>query len=112
MNCSFIPSRLGGFRCTRCNGHVSEIQEIECAGPKLPPLTKQAANLGKAVVKHVKDGMKKVTRQEYQDRLNICNKCLPPSGFRVKTRCTHESCGCFISTKVWWASEDCPLGKW
>jgi len=74
----------------------------------MPSLAKMAGNLTKAVVKHVGDGMRKVELQEYQDRLNVCNEC----SLRVKNRCTHESCGCFIDKKAWWASEECPLGKW
>lgn len=76
--------------------------------PKLPSALKMAGNLTKAVVKHIGDGMRKVTIQEYQGRLNVCNGC----PLRVKNRCTHESCGCFIDKKAWWASEDCPLDKW
>lgn len=80
--------------------------------PSPPPVLKLAANFTKAVVKHIGDGMKKVSLQIYQHRLNVCNDCLPPDGFRVKNRCIHESCGCFIDKKAWWASEECPLGKW
>ena len=82
------------------------------AEPALPSTARMAGNIVKAVVKHVGDGMKKVDLPRYQHRLNICNDCVPPSGFRVKNRCTHESCGCFIDQKAWWASEECPLSKW
>jgi len=80
--------------------------------PQLPSLAKLAVNLTKAVVKHVGDKLKEVELPIYQQRLDICNDCLPPDGFRVKNRCTHESCGCFLDKKAWWASEECPLGKW
>ena len=76
--------------------------------PQLPSVARMAANLVKATAKHVADGLRKVSLQEYQDRLNICNTC----DIRIKNRCTHESCGCFIDKKAWWASEDCPLEKW
>ncbi len=74
----------------------------------LPSTLKMAGNFAKAIVKHVGDGMKKVDLSTYQRRLDACNEC----DMRVKTRCTHESCGCFIDKKGWWASEECPLGKW
>jgi len=74
----------------------------------LPSVTKMVGNLTRAVVKHVSGGMKKVDLLTYQDRLNMCNEC----DLRVRTRCTHDSCGCFINQKAWWSSEECPLAKW
>ena len=78
--------------------------------PQFPSLAKMAGNLGKAVVRHVGDGLKKVDLEEYQRRLNICNKC--PGDYRHKTRCTHDDCGCFLNQKAWWASEHCPEDYW
>lgn len=75
---------------------------------KQPSVVQLAGNFTKAVVKHLGDGMKKVDVQKYQRRLNQCNGC----SLRVKKRCTHEDCGCFIDKKAWWNSEECPLGKW
>jgi len=79
---------------------------------RLPSPVRMAGNFTKAVVKHTFDGLKKVDFTTYQRRLNQCNGCKPPKGFRVEKRCTHESCGCYIDKKVWWASEECPLGRW
>jgi len=76
----------------------------------LPSKTKMAKNLAKAAVKHVANGMKKVGVEEYQRRLNICNNC--PDDMRVKNRCTHEDCGCFLDKKAWWDSETCPNEHW
>lgn len=87
---------------------VEEARQAQASEPQLPSTLRMAANLTKAVVKHVSDGMRKVELQEYQNRLNICNDC----PLRVKNRCTHKSCGCFIDKKAWWASEECPLDKW
>ena len=80
--------------------------------PTLPSSVKMAGNFAKATVKHIGNGMKKVDLPMYQRRLHVCNGCVPPDGLRVKNRCTHESCGCFIDTKAWWSSEKCPLDKW
>jgi len=76
--------------------------------PKLPSKVRMVKNFAKAAAKHIGDGLRKVSIQEYQDRLDICNPC----NMRLKNRCTHESCGCFIDKKAWWASEECPLDKW
>jgi len=87
------------------------IEEARRAGmdvPTLPSNSKMMKNFFKAVVRHIGDGMKKVELTEYQRRLDVCNDC----SLRLKNRCTHESCGCFIDKKAWWASEDCPLSKW
>lgn len=75
---------------------------------KLPSSGKIISNFTKAVVKHALDGFNKVTPAEYTHRIMICNKC----DMRVKNRCTHEDCGCFIEKKAWWNSEKCPLNKW
>jgi hypothetical protein len=76
----------------------------------LASMPKLATNFAKAVAKHVVDGMKKVDIDVYVERLAVCNK--NECGMRVKNRCTHESCGCFLDKKAWWASEDCPMGLW
>lgn len=78
------------------------------SGPSLPPTIQLAKNFVKAVGKHVLDGFKDVAPEQYQARLDVCNKC----SLRVGIRCTHIQCGCFIDKKAWWASEDCPIKKW
>jgi hypothetical protein len=87
-----------------------ERDEIISNSRPLPSKTSLVKNLTKALVKHVADGLKKVEIDEYVERLRICNtnKC----GMRVKNRCTHEDCGCFLDKKAWWASEDCPMNLW
>jgi hypothetical protein len=75
---------------------------------KPPSLVKRTKNLGKAVAKHIKDGMKNVTPSEFSARIDVCNECELRDGLI----CTHEDCGCVLSKKAWWNSEDCPLGKW
>lgn len=82
------------------------------AMPSLPPTIQMAKNFLKAAGKHVMDGMRKVTFEEYQARIDKCNKCVPPEGWRMQNRCTHPSCGCFLDIKAWWRSEDCPVEKW
>ena len=72
--------------------------------PELPPKIIMARNLVKAMAKHISDGLKKVTIAQFKERLAVCNTC----PLRVKNRCTHPKCGCFLEIKAWWSSENCP----
>ena len=83
-----------------------EKREEEEAIKQAPSIMKQAANLTRAVSKHVAGGLKEVDFVDYAERLNICKEC----DLRDNTRCT--DCGCFLLKKAWWRSEDCPQGKW
>lgn len=76
--------------------------------PSLPPTITMAKNVVAALAKHVAGGMKKVTLPQFKERIATCNTC----PLRLKNRCTHPDCGCFIDVKAWWATEDCPAGKW
>ena len=73
-----------------------------------PGIIKMAGNLAKAVTNHVKDGGKKVDKETYEARLEQCNNC----EFLKNNRCRHMSCGCFITKKAKWRSENCPIGRW
>ena len=71
-----------------------------------PGAIKKASNFLKAVKKHAKDGFADVSLEEYIERLEICNKCpLHKDGECIE-------CGCILSKKAWWRSEDCPKDKW
>jgi len=73
---------------------------------KEPGIIKKATNFAKAVQKHAKDGFKDVSLEQYIERIDICNKCpLQKDGNCLE-------CGCVISKKAWWRSEDCPKDKW
>lgn len=72
----------------------------------LPPTIQMAKNFVKAAAKHIADGFAKVSVDQYKARIAVCNK--NECNRRVKNRCTHPKCGCFIDVKAWWASEDCP----
>ena len=73
-----------------------------------PGIFKMASNFTKAVVRHAADGGREVTPAEYAARLEVCNGC----EFQKNGRCLHANCGCFLSKKAWWRSENCPEGKW
>lgn len=67
-----------------------------------------AKNFGNAIINHASDGFKKVTNEEFENRLNICKGC---DQFDAnEERC--KNCGCFLKYKAAWNSEKCPLSKW
>jgi hypothetical protein len=75
-----------------------------------PGLLRRAANLGRAVARHVADGMQRVPREVLRDRLEICRNC--PACDTSRMVCRDKACGCFLRTKATWRSERCPRGKW
>ena len=82
----------------------------ESAPDQGPGLLQKAVNLGKAVVRHVVDGSRKVSDEVYLARLAICSDC--PSLEPTRFSCKEQSCGCRLTAKARWRSEDCPLKKW
>lgn len=81
-------------------------------GNRKPSIIRKAINFSVALVQHVADGLIHTPKEIYEERLNICRGCPfrdPESNLLI---CTHEDCGCYIETKVTWASEECPIGLW
>jgi hypothetical protein len=54
------------------------------------------------------DGFKQVPEEEYNRRVDICQKCDKYDA--PSHRC--GQCGCFLKLKASWNSEKCPLDKW
>lgn len=50
--------------------------------------------------------MKNVAETEYIERMLVCGNCEHNS----QGECL--KCGCIISKKAWWQTEDCPENKW
>jgi hypothetical protein len=77
-----------------------------CKDP-LPPLASQLLSFGSAVLRFMRAGLPKVTRTDYDQRIGSCLACprLSPEG-----RCAH--CGCWVSEKALWQTEDCPENRW
>ena len=71
-----------------------------------PGKIKKVANFAKAAAKHAANGFQEVCETEYYERVSICDKC----PYRKKNECI--KCGCIISRKAWWLTEDCPENKW
>jgi hypothetical protein len=91
----------------RCSGCAQESTTYE---PRLPSVPRQALNLAKALLEFAADGCKTVTREQYEERLRICDGC--ELLLRDQWRCTHASCGCFLRTKANGRVWKCPLNRW
>lgn len=88
------------IRCFLCGGIPKP--------PAMPGILEMAKNVTKAAVNFAMDGFKRVTEDQYNQRLEQCNK--NECGQFVKGRCA--KCGCFLIPKAWAHSEECPLGYW
>ena len=71
-------------------------------------IVKKAWNLTKAITKYAAYGFKTVPVDVYTDRMVECNKC----EHLVKDRGACGLCGCDISVKGQWSTEECPDGRW
>lgn len=74
----------------------------------LPPKKTMAANVLKSGVQAVKSLGKQVSKEEQEQRHNICNSC---EWYRTEDdRCA--MCGCWTSHKVKLEAWHCPIKKW
>ena len=73
----------------------------------LPPIASQLLTFGSAVARFVSAGMPKVAPTEYDQRIRDCLACPRLS---AEGRCAH--CGCWVSEKALWQTEDCPEDRW
>jgi len=77
-----------------------------------PSLSRKIVNYAKAGIKHVANGLEHVSTEIQEKRTYICRGCPFRDPIAKDLICTHEDCGCYIETKVTWASEECPIGLW
>ena len=64
-----------------------------------------------ALIKHISDGFKKVSKLVYNNRLSVCLRC----EYLDKTTRPWEHCNicsCPVRKKASWKSESCPKDKW
>jgi hypothetical protein len=73
-----------------------------------PNIVRKAWNFGKAITGFISNSGAKVSKEDYEKRLEQCDGCI----FRDGNKCLHKSCGCFLTKKAQWSSQDCPLGRW
>ena len=71
-----------------------------------PGLLRMALTVAKALTKHVASGLKTVSGDVYQRRLQTCGTCEHYTGVRCRV------CGCFAQIKARLPNEQCPLEKW
>lgn len=81
---------------------------------KYPNTVQLAKNFIEAVIRYASSGFVNVNENEYKERLAICigTNNNTPCEYYDNGRCKHVDCGCFLSKKAWWASENCPENKW
>lgn len=73
---------------------------------KMPSLRRRAWNFTKAVASFAGDGFKKVHPKVYERRMEVCDGCV----YRQENACL--KCGCNLTAKAKWNSQQCPIGKW
>ena len=71
-----------------------------------PSLIEQGLNFIEAVANHMANHLKRVPLEEFQKRLAICRDCM----YFEDSFC--KICGCLVTKKAWWDSEECPVQKW
>ena len=82
------------------------------AGSKPPPLLERMGNFATSAARHVAAGAPRCTDEQVAARHAICSGCEYFDG----KACT--KCGCPVSrertyiSKLSWAGESCPVGKW
>ena len=98
------------------NGDQITVDETHPAYPRAPKtgvsMLQKAKNFATSAAKHVAAGMPQATDDEVARRFAICQGCEHFDGRACK------KCGCpvvrekkFLS-KLSWANESCPVGKW
>jgi hypothetical protein len=96
------------------DGDMITVDETHPAYPRLKPpsLLQKAANFAASAAKHIKAGMPLCTQEQIDQRFAICQGC----EFYKDNACL--KCGCPLSrekqfiSKLSWANEKCPVGKW
>lgn len=85
-----------------------------CADTQGPTLAGMVKSFTFAMIDWVKSGMRVVTPEQYQARLESCNGCTEYRGGgspaeNYNTRCSR--CGCSV-VKLSLGSSVCPIGRW
>ena len=74
-----------------------------------PSIIDKGVNFIKSAIKHVANGMKKVSKKEMNRRIDICKGC---EFFTDGDRPRCSKCGCHLNIKARWESAHCPIDKW
>ena len=126
MFCEFIEIENNCFKCIKCDtiieitddfpepphllcrSHMVLVNETEDS----PSIASKAKHFMSSLYGHVKNGLEMCPETIIEERYSICQSC----EFFKDSTC--QKCGCplvrdriFVS-KLAWASEKCPIGKW
>jgi hypothetical protein len=71
-----------------------------------PGLLSMAFSAARSMAKFLGSGLKTVTPEVHQKRVQTCASCEHHTGVRCRL------CGCFTNVKTRMAHEECPIGKW
>jgi len=58
------------------------------------------------------DSYKKVSKELWKERLEICRNCVIDNEWGVTPIGTCKLCGCFVNQKTKYVDESCPKGDW
>jgi hypothetical protein len=86
--------------------NIQPAEDVQPSENEMPSMFKQAKNFATSAVKHIANGAQNVPENLKNARLEICGGCDKLSGDKC------SACGCLVSIKAAWASEECPIGKW
>ena len=109
--CAFAKKEEGILVCRKCNStkktkFAPDKVKRKCSVNKPPGIVKKSLHFGGALVSHIADGAKKLDDEQWQARMDVCNSCEHKRGNSCSI------CGCGLSAKARWRSEDCPIDKW
>lgn len=78
-----------------------------------PTVAEMLLNYGKATIRDVRNGFRRVTEETFKERLAICRACplWDEDARGGRGKCMHHRCGC-TKSKLHRASENCPLDRW
>jgi hypothetical protein len=88
--------------------------------PQLPALRTRLANFTKAEIAHATAGAPTCTDEQIQERIAICRGCehFSPDPYKPEIGSCNQ-CGCPVNdrlpkfvSKLAWADQECPIGKW
>ena len=82
----------------------SDIEFDEEGYQKLPSFLQMAKNFSKDIIKYVSAGSPVVNKEDYEERLEVCNTC--PHLIKKKKRC--GKCGCYLEHKAKMRTSVCP----
>lgn len=106
MVCRVCPVRMAANPAPRPELTPEQLRSAAEKVVTMPGLSHQMWNLGNALKDFVADGLKTVSAEEYQARLQVCESC----EYRVEDRCAQ--CGCYLTLKARGRAFECPDGRW